>query len=95
MLRHYAVAYDPLSGEGARQFGGRWNSPGSFPVIYAALDEATMAREFRRMAARTGLLRSAHRRVAEIEVELTRVLDLTDTSTLDAIWSGSRGHPVR
>lgn len=27
--------YDPLSGEGARLFGGRWNSPGR-PPVYAS-----------------------------------------------------------
>lgn len=27
--------YDPLSGDGARLFGGRWNSPGR-PMVYAS-----------------------------------------------------------
>jgi RES domain-containing protein len=30
-----ASAYDPLDGEGARRFGGRWSSPGQ-PVVYTA-----------------------------------------------------------
>lgn len=37
-MRAWRIArerYDPLSGEGARRFGGRWNSPGR-PVVYAA-----------------------------------------------------------
>ena len=30
---------DPLSGESARVCGGRWNAPGSFPVVYLNGDE--------------------------------------------------------
>jgi len=30
---------DPLSGEYARARGGRWNAPGSFPVVYLNADE--------------------------------------------------------
>jgi hypothetical protein len=30
---------DPLSGEFARARGGRWNAPGSFPVVYLNGDE--------------------------------------------------------
>ncbi|MBS0562364.1 MAG: RES domain-containing protein [Proteobacteria bacterium] len=35
-----------LSGEGARRFGGRWNSPGR-PVVYAAADAALAVLEVR------------------------------------------------
>ena len=37
-------AANPLSGEGARRFGGRFNSKGT-PALYAALDPATAIRE--------------------------------------------------
>ena len=30
---------DPLSGEYAKERGGRWNAPGSFPVVYLNGDE--------------------------------------------------------
>ena len=30
---------DPLSGEFARERGGRWNAPGAFPVVYLNGDE--------------------------------------------------------
>jgi RES domain-containing protein len=32
--RQLSRGYDPLSGEGARINGGRFNPPGSFPVLY-------------------------------------------------------------
>lgn len=32
----YANTRDLLSGEGSRRFGGRWNAPGSFAVVYLA-----------------------------------------------------------
>lgn len=38
--------YADLSGEGARQFGGRWNSPGR-PVVYLAEHPALAALELR------------------------------------------------
>jgi len=38
--------YADLSGEGARRFGGRWNSTGR-PVIYAAADAALAVLEVR------------------------------------------------
>ena len=50
--RHLAPGRDPLSGEGARIHGGRWNPPESFPTIYLGLSEATVDAEFARMAAK-------------------------------------------
>lgn len=32
--RNQTRGYDPTSGEGARRFGGRFDPPGSFPVLY-------------------------------------------------------------
>jgi RES domain-containing protein len=81
--RHAAPGYAPLSAEGARLHGGRWNPPNSFPVIYLGLDKRTVAREFYRLAARQGvpaeelLPRSLH----AIKVGLTTVFEL-DTAQL-------------
>lgn len=38
--------YASLDGEGARRFGGRWNSPG-YPVVYTAADAALTVLEVR------------------------------------------------
>lgn len=53
--RHVSVDRAALSGEGARLHGGRWNPPGSFAVLYLALDVATAVREFHRLATKQGL----------------------------------------
>ena len=52
--RHVTVGRQPLSGEGARLAGGRWNPPGSFAVLYLALDVPTVIREFNRLAEKQG-----------------------------------------
>jgi RES domain-containing protein len=80
VLRHHAPRYGALDGEGARANGGRWNPPQSFPVVYTALDRATVDRELERLARRSGLNVESllPRRLSRIDVELTRVLDLTD-----------------
>ena len=78
--RHLAPRYDPLSGEGARIHGGRFNPPGSFPVLYLCQSRPCAVAELRRFGERQaigveGLLpRSLYR----YEVALDRVLDLTD-----------------
>jgi len=41
----YAHSRDLLSGEGARNAGGRLNSPGTFAVIYTSTDPATATAE--------------------------------------------------
>jgi RES domain-containing protein len=82
VLRHHAPRYSALDGEGARAHGGRWNPPGSFPVVYTAIDRGTVDRELARLARRAALPIEAllPRRLATIEVSLQRVLDLTDAS---------------
>lgn len=48
--RYTTARRDPLSGEGARRNGGRWNPPGIFPTIYLAQPVSTCMREFERLA---------------------------------------------
>lgn len=82
-LRHHSPKYSPLDGEGARVNGGRWNPPNSFAAVYTALERATIDSEFHRLGRRAALPPESFlpRRLAEIEVSLTRVLDLTDPNT--------------
>lgn len=86
-FRHLAQDRNPLSGSGARTFGGRWNPPESFPTLYLALDRETTIREFYRLAERQG--RSPRdflpRRMYTYDVTLTAVLDLRQAATVDAL----------
>lgn len=58
-FRHVAPQYPPLSGEGARINGGRWNPPNSFATLYFGLSRATVVAEFNRLATKFGLATSA------------------------------------
>jgi RES domain-containing protein len=49
-FRYTTARRDPLSGEGARLHGGRWNPPDLFPVIYLAVPESTCMLELERAA---------------------------------------------
>lgn len=49
--RHVATRRDPLSGAGARMFGGRWNPPDSFNAIYLAEPAGACMAELDRIAA--------------------------------------------
>lgn len=87
LYRHTAPDRDPLSGEGARQFGGRWNPPGAFPTIYLAEDLATCRAEFERMANLQGLPTTAFRPRAlhVVDTEDLELLNLDDEAALEAV----------
>jgi RES domain-containing protein len=86
--RHTASGRDPLSGEGARQNGGRWN-PAGHPTVYLAAPERACAAEFSRMADRVGAparaLLERGRDLHRLVVEDLPVLDLTPEDTLDHV----------
>ena len=78
--RHLGPLYDPLSGEGARLHGGRFNPPGSFPALYLCQSRPCAVAELRRLGERQairieGLL---PRTLYHYDIALDRVLDLTD-----------------
>ncbi|MDQ3432920.1 MAG: RES family NAD+ phosphorylase [Actinomycetota bacterium] len=81
--RHVRPQYPPLSGEGARAVGGRWNPPGSFPTLYLGLDVGVVTAEFYRHLARLGLrAEDVLPRVMYLyDVRLSRVLDLRSPET--------------
>ncbi|MGH9119689.1 MAG: RES domain-containing protein [Acidimicrobiales bacterium] len=83
--RQQAPAYDPLSGEGARIHGGRFNPPDSFPVLYLCSTPGCAAAEFMRTTQRHPLGPTAFlpRVLYRYDVQLTAVLDLTDAGTLE------------
>lgn len=98
-FRQQAPEFDPLSGEGARRRGGRFNPPDSFPVLYLCSTRACAVAEFRRAGARLaigpeGLL---PRHLFRYSMRLDRVLDLREDETT-AILKVSRedlvGHDV-
>lgn len=61
---------DPLSGEGARRLGGRWNAKGT-PALYLAVDPATAVAEFYQGLPKPGTL-------APYRLEARAIADLTD-----------------
>lgn len=85
--RNQAKGFDPRRGDGARRLGGRFNPPHSFPVLYLCLTRPCVVAELTRQAERQGLDVDAllPRELFEISADLDKVLDLTDTSTLDAL----------
>ena len=68
-----------MSGEGSLKFGGRWNAPESFPVIYSSLRPGTAVEEAFQLAADYELTPDdlTPRITCGIEWNLSRVIDLT------------------
>ena len=85
--RNQASGFDPRSGDGARRFGGRFNRPHSYPVVYLRTTRPCAVAELTRQARRQGLVVDdlLPRELWVVRAELTRVLDLTDDETLHAI----------
>jgi RES domain-containing protein len=86
-FRQQAPKYDPLSREGARRQGGRFNPPRSYPVLYLCTTRACAVAEFLRAGTRLaigpeGLL---PRQLYMYEIGVDQVLDLADGQTLDQL----------
>jgi RES domain-containing protein len=87
-FRHVAAGFpDPLSGQGARIHGGRYNPPDSFEVLYLCTTRPCAVAELRHLGERhviglEGLLpRTLHR----YDIRLTGVLDLTSPAVVAAL----------
>jgi RES domain-containing protein len=77
--KHLAIAFD---GEGARQYGGRWNSPGT-AVVYTAQSESLAALELLVHLQSSQLLMS----YSVIPVEFNdRLLEVVGPATLPRDW---------
>jgi len=85
--RNQAPGFDPKSGEGARRFGGRFNPPKSFPVVYLCLTRPCVVAELTRQAERQGISVAdlLPRELWAVQVELDGVLDLTDPEVLELL----------
>lgn len=87
--RHTALRRDPLSGAGARLFGGRWNPRGAFTATYLAHPGAACVAELERMAELTNVsvpdAIRAGRTLHTIEARGVHVLDLTSQASQSAV----------
>ena len=87
--RYATQSRDPLSGEGARRFGGRWNPRGSFPVTYLSTALPTAMHELERLADAAGMtpftLIDRGYSLYSIEAYDIAVLDLRDTTALESL----------
>ena len=87
-FRHMAARWDdPLTGEGARIRGGRFNPPDSFPVLYLCTSRSCTVAELRRLGRRQpiGVEGLLPRVLYRYETVLDRVLDLTSQATLEQL----------
>jgi RES domain-containing protein len=71
-------AYDPLSGEGAARFGGRWNPAGQ-PTIYAARELSTAWAEYNQ-----GFVQHPAT-IVQLVLTGATLADLTEPATLAAL----------
>ncbi|MCP9485911.1 MAG: RES family NAD+ phosphorylase [Gaiellaceae bacterium MAG52_C11] len=92
VFRHVAAGREARSGRGARIFGGRWNPPDSFAVVYCGLDVQTVVDEFHRLARRQGVAAQGFlpRELYRLRVDLLAVLDLRGDEARRTIGLGDR-----
>jgi RES domain-containing protein len=76
----YAKPEEIMSGEGSLKFGGRWNAPGTFSVVYASTRPGTAVEEAFHLASEYEFVPNdlKPRLTCGIEWKLARVLDLTN-----------------
>lgn len=88
--RHLSPRHDPSSGEGARLHGGRFNPPGSFPVLYICRTRPCVVAELQRFGERQaiGVEGLLPRHLYRYEIHLDRVLDLTDAGVRSEVGLG-------
>ncbi|HEV8650482.1 MAG TPA: RES domain-containing protein [Actinomycetes bacterium] len=87
--RHTSRGRDPLSGVGARLFGGRWNPRDVFPTIYLAQPLATCIGEFDRLAVANSIdplamLKRPHELHTVTATDL-QILDLREEKSLSYV----------
>jgi RES domain-containing protein len=85
--RHTGPKRNPLSGEGARLFGGRWNPPDLASTLYLATDENGCRLEFARMAEGQGRGTASFlpRRITKFQAEDLELVDLRQPEHLAAV----------
>jgi RES domain-containing protein len=78
--RHVGPSHPPMSAEGARIRGGRWNPPDSFPTLYLGLDASTVVAEFYRFAEKQGMPPEnlLPRKLITCHLELSASVDFRD-----------------
>jgi RES domain-containing protein len=83
--RHTAPNRDPLSGEGARLNGARWNAMDGSATIYLASPIETCQSELDRLLERQGSSVRLPRALHTIAVEPLTVVDLTVVGALEQV----------
>lgn len=85
--RHLSLREIPGSGEGARGMGGRFNPPGSFPVVYGTLGRVAAGAELRRIARSNpiGIEKLLPRHLYRFRLRSTKVVDLRQPSVREAL----------
>ena len=81
LFRRVSRGREPLSTEGSRLRGGRYNRPG-VPALYLACTAALARQEFEKHSAHVGLAIKKPGLSVAVNVRLERVLDLTDAAAL-------------
>ncbi|MGH9185830.1 MAG: RES family NAD+ phosphorylase [Acidimicrobiales bacterium] len=91
--RNQSPGFDVRGGVGARRFGGRYNPPRSFPVIYLCLTKPCVVAELSALATRQNIQISdlLPREVWSVVTSLEKVLDLTDSSVLASLAVETNG----